>query len=636
VSRRSARNRRRAAFQVNQQAVKQGRPPPGGVTFTADQMSALLQLQQGNTRAKPMPRPDQWAEAPFGPSRPLVPAPINIPRPDTQRAEPRLFEYPVAWNIQIDNTRRHVPWRTLQEAADMPLFRKCIKRRKGICQLGYTVTVDPKAVAREAALTDQPEKDVESAIRKKYTAEIARVSDWLSVPDRKNGYDWPAWTSLIMENYLKYDAVAVYPRQTFGGDLFALEVIDGKTIKPLLDEYGGRPLPPFPAYQQILYGFPRGEFTATMADPDQPGSVPGGLAADQLLYKRREIRSETPYGFSDTELALVDGLLWTRRLGWITAEYTEGVQPESFLKNNGEVDWTPQQVEDYARWLNDRLSGNTAERMRWQMLPPGVEPVQSATDAERYKPDYDMFIIKLVAGDFGLTATELGFPEVGSLGASFHEGEEDVLQRVTRRPDAQWLASIATELAVSQLGMPDELQVTILGLESEDEAAADAVADAQVRGGRATLNEDRARRGEPPYQFAEADMPMLELSRGVVFLEGASQTAPPGMLIEPPQAPPAGAQLPAGNQDEEDGEEPPARKPPQQQPPTVKAELGALRSYLRKGTRRPFECQALTPAILKVVAPDLAGHPRVTFKAGDAPKARAPGARGLAGTGTRT
>jgi hypothetical protein len=81
--------------------------------------------------------------------------------------------------------------------------------------------------------------------------------------------------------------------------------------------------------------------------------------------------------------------------------------------------------------------------------------------------------------------------------------------------------------------MPNVLKVQILGLESEDEAAADEVAGNRVRQGRATLNQDNARRGQPPYPFPEADMPMLMTDRGVIFLEGASENAPPGVLIQP-------------------------------------------------------------------------------------------------------
>lgn len=608
-------------------------------------LTAQQQLAGGNMTATPLPSSPYWETSPFGPGKRLVPAPINVVRPDTGRAEPRLWEYPVSWNIQVEN-RRHVPWKTLQDAADMPLFRKCIERRKSVCQLDFVVTVNPNAVAREAEAAGQAKTDVESALRQKYQAEIARITDWLQTPDRKNGLDWGAWTSLIMENRLKFDAVAVYPRKTFGGDLFSLEVIDGKTIKPLLDESGGRPMPPYPAYQQILYGFPRGEFVATTDNPDGSPAIPGGYSTDELLYERSIYRSESPYGMSATEIALLDGLVWMRRMGWILAEYTEGVQPASYLKVNAESDWTVPQWAEWQRALNDHLGGNTAERLKWPLMPPGVDPVQSAEVPERYKPDYDLFLIKLVCGDFGLPASEVGFTEAGALGASFHEGEEDILNRQTRMPDSKWLGSLATKLAIRQLGMPSELQVQILGLESEDEAAADAVAQAQYESGRMTLNEDRARRGVPPYSFPEADMATVVMSRGLVFLDGASKLGEAGTLIMPPTVQSTAQPGEPGadgedvsdedeidDTDSEDGEdpEPPAQQAPKSPQVSKGSELAALRRFLAKGDRpRPFECAVLTAAD----APDLAGSDRVVFKAGGRPGPKVSAGSGPAGSGT--
>jgi len=531
MSRRSARNRRRGTAL----AVKARRPPanPGGVTLSGDQLTAIMSAtQRAGQLANPLPRPASWSADAFPPGQPLRPAFINRPRTDTGRAEPRLFELPISSNINV-NTAPYVPWRVLNEAADMPLFRKCIERRKGICDLDFVITVDPKAVAREAAAAGQHEKDVESAMRDKYAADIVRVSDWLQNPDAQNDQDWTAWTKALMENRLVYDATVVYPQVSYGGDLLALRVLDGSTIKPLLDEYGARPAPPFPFAQQILYGFPRGEFTATVVPgPDGKPTVPG-WPSDELMYERTIYRPKTPYGMSATEIALLDGIVWMRRMGWMVAEYTEGVMPAAHVEVDGATDWTVEQWESWQAALNDHLGGNTAQRLKFPLFPPGTKPVQSATIPEQYKPDYDMFLVKLIAGDFGMTATELGFPEVGSLGASFHEGEEDVLNRVTRIPDAQWLARIATKLARRHLAMPNVLMVKILGLESEDEAAADTVAAAQVASGRMTMNEDRARRGEPAYDFPEADMPMLTGQRGLVFIEGASELAPPGTLIQP-------------------------------------------------------------------------------------------------------
>lgn len=619
----------------------------GGVTYSAEQVAAMMsaqaKLSSGNTRAEPLPSSPFWETAPFGPGRRLVPAPINVPRADTGRAEPRLWQFPVSWNLQVDD-RAHVPWQTLRRAADMPLFRKCIESRKGICQNDFTVTVDPAAVAREAHATGSSKTDVEAGLRDKYLADISRVTDWLQVPDRKNDLAWNDWCSLLMENRLKYDAAVVYPRKTYGGDIYSFEIVDGSTIKPLLDESGGRPLPPYPAFQQMLYGFPRGEFTAD-CDPDQPdpltgkARIPGGYPADVLYYQKSVYRSESPYGMSPTEIALFDGLLWMRRMGWVLAEYTEGVMPTGLLETSEETSWTPQQWEDWARALNDHLAGNTAERHRWPLMPPGVKFVQGEEIAEKYQPDYDMFLITLVAGDFGLPPSEIGFTQTGALGASFHEGEEDILYRKTRLPDANWLAAYATKLAIRELGMPPALKVQILGLEWEDEAAADATAQSRVSSARMTLNEDRARQGLPPYDFEEADKPMLITGRGVVFLEGASKQAPPGTLVGPAVAPPAG--MAGAAQDGQDGQGPQDSGEDQgdedgeqdASPAAKTAELSALRKWLSKhpNPARPFTCKALTAS--DIPGMEYATDPRVVLKAGDdAPKALS--GTGPAGSGT--
>lgn len=605
------------------------RPPanPGGVTLSGDQLTAVLAAQQrAGQLATPLPRPPQWAADPFGPGFPLRPAPINRVNPKTGRAAPRLFELPISTNLNI-GTAPFVPWRILSDAADMPLFRKCIQRRKSVCDLDFVVSVDPKAVAREAALSGQHEKDVEAALREKYTGDIARCTDWLQEPDRKNGYDWSAWTGQLMENRLVYDATVVYPKFTYGGDVFAFEVIDGSTIKPLLDEEGGRPLPPAPFAQQILYGFPRGEFVADTVDVGGQTMVPGGMTTDQLLYERTVIRPKTPYGMSATEIALLDGMLWMRRMGWLMSEYTEGVTG-ALLETDNAIDWTVTEWEDHLLALNDRLGGDTAERLRWSLLPPGTKAVLPAEVAERYKPEMDLFLVKLIAGDFGLPASEVGFTEAGALGASFHEGEEDILNRQTRRPDADWLGRIATRLMVRHNRMPSVLTVQVLGLESEDEAAADAIADTRVRGGRMTLNQDNARRGEPPYDFEEADMPMLITGRGVVFLEGASKQGPPGTLIGPAQAPPAGAPL----EGEEDGSDDEGQGDDEQPAASKSAELAALRKWLGRHPKpaRPFACKALTAAD----APQYAADPRVAFKAGDGGRPKASSGTGPAGRGT--
>jgi len=106
-----------------------------------------------------------------------------------------------------------------------------------------------------------------------------------------------------------------------------------------------------------------------------------------------------------------------------------------------------------------------------------------------------MFLIKLVAGDFGLPASEVGFTEAGALGASFHEGEEDILNRQTRMPDAKWLGKLRHQAGDPRAGHAGRAARRGARPGVRDEAAADAVALQRVQNARMTLNEDGRRAG---------------------------------------------------------------------------------------------------------------------------------------------
>lgn len=597
---------------------------PSGATMVplGDVVAALTRQQQANAAgpAEPMPRPAEWMTTPFAPGNPVNPSAINPLRPDTGRPEPRLWQFPVSWNLP-STQHRLVPWQTLRDAAETPMFRRCIEIRKtAISTLAWDITISQAAV-EEAGRGDGAEgrADVERKLRQRLDGEIARLVSYWEQPDAGNGLEFTDWASMVLEELFVLDALAIYPRMTYGGDLHALEVLDGSTIKPLLTDRGGRPQPPHPAYQQILYGFPRGEFTADAAD----GEAAAGFTPDQLIYRRKVRRTWTPYGLSPTEQALIDGDLYLRRLGWMRNEYTDGTMPAQFMTNDGANQWTARQLLEYERDFNDRFSGNSAERLRFPFLPPGLQPAQQDQVPERYKPDYDLHLIKLVAMHFDVTLPELGFSEAKGLGSSgWSEGQESVQYRTATLPTARWLETLLTKISRAHLGMPAELEFRFLGLDDEDEQAADGIAAARTSTGRMTLNEDRDRMGMPRYAFAEADMPYLATARGVVFLDGASEAAQPGQMVVPgapaPDTPPGSG---AGQGDETspgpgeggDGQE------GGEQADVAKAELAAFRRWARKHPtgKRPFTFTAGHDVLL-ALAPDLADDDRVTFKASDA------------------
>jgi hypothetical protein len=544
----------------------------------------------------------------FGPSNPLAPAPIDPLRPDTQRPEPRLTEYPVAWNLP-GNSDRLTPWSTLRAAASsVDIMRRCISIRKEQLQgLEWAIGLDDAAVQGIVAAGDgsQGRTDVEADLRRSLLPEIKRLTEFWCNPWKANGLSFEQWVNGIMEDHLVLDAVAIYPRMTYGGDVSAFELIDATTIKLLIDYRGARPLPPYPAFQQVLYGFPRGEFSsAARLETDEDGNVvelvEPGIPADQLWYFREEYRSFTPYGYSAVEQSLISARLYLKRQGWMLAEYDDGSTPLTWLvpdSSDGSMAEkltfrTRRQWEDS---LNDELAGQTRARHRMKVAPPGMNPVQMAGVDERYKPDYDMHLIKMLAGHFGVTSSGLGFSESRGLGNSgLHEGQADVQDASTTKPDTKMIERIVNELSRTYLKMPEELRFKFVSKDVEDQAAEDVARNAQRARGTITLNDDRKAIGKTPFTFPEADMPMVLVGTGWVPLEGMAERAEQAAeaeqaLVEDQLANSEAAREQTAVEGEEVAEEDAAKA----------LELSAYRRWARKrggDARRPFICKALSPS----------------------------------------
>ncbi|MEV7034627.1 phage portal protein [Streptomyces sp. NPDC093272] len=576
--------------------------PAATQTFTSAQVGTLVAATAQAARADgtylPLPRTEP--QVPFGPGVPLQPAAIDPLRPDG-RTDPRFNEYPVTSNLPGVGDRL-VPWKVLRDAADAGgLPRRCIEIRKAeVTTLDWAVTITKEAVEAAQAATDKPRSEVEQELRQRLSPEMVRCTRFWQKPDPGQDENFAEWVGKILEEHFVLDAIAIYPRRTFGGDLYALEVLDGSTIKPLRDHRGGRPLPPNPAFQQILWGFPRGEF---VADVDDENNVIGGYGSDQLVYKRRNVRAHTPYGYSAVEQALEDVDVWLRRRKWIRDEYTEGTVPAGFMTSQGQTSWTPSQLKEYETDLNDAYGGSTASRHRLRVLPPGFGIETPEDFGEKYKPEYDLFLIKQIAAHFDVTIAELGYTETGGLGSTgWHEGQAAVQQRKATLPTLRWLQQMLTSISRAHLGMPEELEFRFLGLEEEDEANADEVARQRVIWGRMTLNEDRDRIGQPRYDFPEADMPMVMTSRGVILLAGASQRGEAGTTVgvDKPETDDA-----TGGSDEEGEGDSGGFEGDGGRADAIKAELAAYHRWSRRNPNpsRPFEFQTVT----KVDAPDLNG-----------------------------
>jgi Phage portal protein len=501
----------------------------------------------GGQQARPI-APGGWQDpmVPFGPMMPIPPQAIDPLDPETGRPLPRRFQYPISWNLP-GNGDRFVPWNVLRQLADgIGIIRKCIEIRKSeMIQLDWDIVVatsvfeqamleaavskhsasqakaaatgDPQAKADQVRQNSVSRHQIDSDFRFKNHGAIANLKAWWNKPDRINDWTFKDWLNAVMEDALVLDAVSLYPHKDLKGDLHSLELIDSATIKPLLDHRGATPQLPNPAFQQILHGFPRGEFTYAPGSGDE-------FDRDTLIYKVRNRRSIGPYGYGPTEQAIQDADLYLKRRIWMDSEYSDGVVPELLVKVDAPM--TAQQLKDYETVFNDLLSGNTVERHRARFLPSGFEPVLLPAQEERYKADYDLFLIRLIGLSFDVLPTELGFPPQGGLGGKgMSEGEENATYRKAIRPTAAWLTAMINEVSFTWLDMPPGLTFQFLGLEAEDQEAAMNVMESLAARGGITINEMRDKQGLPRFDMPEADEPMIVTSRDVIPLAGAIERA---------------------------------------------------------------------------------------------------------------
>jgi hypothetical protein len=540
-----------------------------------------------------LPRNTVWPTVPFTPGNPLVPGAINPVRSDG-RADPRRYEYQVAQNINITPTRL-VPFQTLRATADqVDIVRRCIEVVKSkVISFDWDIVLSEDASERIAAESGKDHVRAMAEAREKFTEDIARLRAFWENPDRANGYTYADWMNVLLEDNLVLDAISIWPQKSVSGELFGLQILDGSTIKPLIDDRGMRPMPPNPAFQQILYGFPRSEFMAPMEMEEADGE----FTSDELVYLVKNRRTWTIYGFSPVERSLPLADIYLRRQQWLRAEYTDGVLPELMFKTDATFGANPELLRAYENIFNDDLSGQTAQRKRSRILPQGMEPVQFDGYGEKFKDVLDNYLITSICGHFGVLPSEIGFSGTGSIGASgLQEGETLSAETIGIAPLAQWVSKQITNICYLYLGMPRELEFKII-FESKIDTEADArKTDIELKNGGRTVNEARAMLGLPLLDTPQADMPMLHSGAGLFFLspDGIidAATAASASALEGPDATPIESVPPLAEEPEtETGKPEPEEVEEESEDESEKSakEIRQFLRWLRKGNfKRSF------------------------------------------------
>ena len=585
----------RFAKRVADEIVKAPSLPAGAGTMTMQQMQAvagIAQSQYGSNVSTALPRNPLLASVPFAPGMPIMPGAINPLRPDTGRPDPRRYEFQVAQNINVSDNRL-VPFKTLRAVSDqIDIVRRCIEVRKAkITGLNWDIVLSESATERIISESGGNHLTALKEAREKLSPEIGRLRSFWETPDPQNGLSFVDWLSMSMEEIDVLDAWAIWPQITVGGEIRGFQVLDGSTIKPLLDDRGMRPEPSVgPAFQQILFGFPRSEFNAGIDDE----AADGEFTSDDLAYFVRNRRANSVYGLSPVERCLPLADIYLRRQQWIRSEFTDGTMPKSYLELPLETTLTPDQIRAYEDIYNDDLSGQTAQRNRMRILVPGGKLNFEEGYSDKFSDAMDNYLISSITGHFGVLPSEIGFNGAGSLGASgIQQGESESGEAIGIIPTANWISQMISALSYRFLGMPRELEFRLAPSERTNTQEAAARDDIRKRNGAITVNENRAELGLPLVDTPEADMPMLVAGNSVYFF-GPEGVQP---AVEPvdPYAGMSFGDTPEDSKPVEDDLKPAEPKPAEE-------EVKKFIRFIRKGTpTRPFEFKELDETYAEIL-----------------------------------
>jgi hypothetical protein len=433
--------------------------------------------------------PEQQANSRFGPGQP-------IPTWGTPDVSGRLWDFPILYNTQIGPRQDEgTSFEALRFLADYcELVRLAIETRKDqLSRLSWAIV---------------PRSPQESS--KDYVDEIARITDFLRYPDKNN--DWAHWIRSLAEEVMVTDAAAIYPQYTKGGELHALQIFDGTTLAPKLNEWGYTPTPDEgPAFQQILKGVPMRNYTN-----------------DEIIYRPRNRRVNKMYGFSNVEQVIRTANISIRRqLGQLDA-YTEGTIPASIMSMP--ESFTMEQIKEYQQFWDAMYSGNLSELRKLKMVPFGAKVLPMKE--QQLFDKHEEWLARVICFAFSLPPTSL----VSQTNRATAENMQEVAEEEGISPLLVWVKGVMDGIVEFQFKQPK------LVFQWNEEVAVSPIDQAQIDKilidtGIKSIDECRQERGYDPIGMDNCIITGSTVTLVKDIISGKAQTVPVPFTAPKPSGP---------------------------------------------------------------------------------------------------
>ncbi|NUR01362.1 MAG: phage portal protein [Streptomyces sp.] len=287
----------------------------------------------------------------------------------------------------------------------------------------------------------------------------------LAKPDRQRLF--PAWLATWLYDLLAFDAGALYRLRNRGGRAIGLRVVDGTTIAPLLDYWGGSPEAPAPAYVQYAQGLPWNQLTR-----------------NDLIYEPFRPRSSSPYGTAPLESIMLNANTDLRFQAYFLQRFTEGNIPAAFA--SAPETWTPQQIEEFQGYWDAFLMGDQKikSQIRWM---PGGGKIEWSNEKD-FDDSFSLFLMRKTCAAYHIVPSDLGFTE--TVNRSSGETQADVQHRVGDLPLVSHIEGVLTGFLQHDMGLPVEFTFDT-GQEKEDRLALAQAWQIYIDSGMASPDEGR-------------------------------------------------------------------------------------------------------------------------------------------------
>lgn len=380
----------------------------------------------------------------MGPGRPLSPNQGYSQRP-------RGFDYPVGVNLATRSRQAYgrTSFETLRAMIGAyDVARMCINHK-----------IDE---IRSMGLLFQAADGVTGDVRDALDA--ARAV--LAFPDREHPFD--EWLSLWLENQLSFDAGALYRRRDLDGNLIGLEVLDGSTIAPYVDEHGRRPSSPAPAYFQLI-----------------KGQVWSWYTSEEIIYTRFRPQADSPYGLAPLESILLTANTDIRFQWHLLQMFTDGSVPNGFIEVPPDMS-SPDQVAEWQDYWDAVVLGDQAKLHQMVAVPAGTKMTQ--TRPKGFDAAFPDYLIKRVAAAYGVVPQDLGL--LNDVNRSTGETQVDVQFRVNTLPWVRFVESHLNRYIQHDLGLPVKVSLDT-GRDKEDRLTEAQAWKVYVETGAASMDEMR-------------------------------------------------------------------------------------------------------------------------------------------------